>query len=301
MKSNIEREPVTSEQLAELIEASDRRITALGHEVDRCLARTIRRDDARKPVQLPLQQPPPSRRWQPRIFGTVTGVDLKAAVSRLTARWWQSGITIAVVALGGYLAISLFSGDVPPVDTSTRVESAPSIAPGPAPDQPLMPAGPGEPVNPPRESVAAIEPVPVAGLTVRLVANSPCWIRAVADGAQTIERTLKVGEAIEVRAKDQSTPATGRRRGSRRLDQRASRCADRGARPGGHAPILATGLPGTDDGGRDVGEGHLSTSHHEIVIAFALNASAGIGKTGLSQRLRGNFESCQSWRRACLW
>jgi hypothetical protein len=195
VKSNIESEPFTSEQLAELIEASDRRITALGREVERCLARTTRRDDARNPVQLSLPQPPPSRRWQPR--------DLKAAVSRLTARWWQSAIAIAVIALGGYLGISLFSGDVPPVDTSTRVESAPSIAPVLAADQPLMPAGPGEPVNPPRESVAPIEPVPVAGLTVRLVANSPCWIRAVADGAQTIERTLKVGEAIEVRAKDQ--------------------------------------------------------------------------------------------------
>jgi hypothetical protein len=35
-----------------------------------------------------------------------------------------------------------------------------------------------------------------------LSANAPCWVRAVADGVQTIERMLKVGETIEVRAQD---------------------------------------------------------------------------------------------------
>ena len=42
-----------------------------------------------------------------------------------------------------------------------------------------------------------------AGLTMTLVASGQCWIRAVSDGARTIERMLRAGESVQLSGENQ--------------------------------------------------------------------------------------------------
>src|SRR4029079_677304 len=52
-------------------------------------------------------------------------------------------------------------------------------------------------------AAAAQSGVVPAGLTLTLVASGQCWIRAVADGAKTIERVLRAGETVQLSGDNQ--------------------------------------------------------------------------------------------------
>jgi hypothetical protein len=177
----------TPERLAELLEAADRRINALSVEVERSLGArtsTFSSPTPHPPANLPPPATPPATPGRLRLPAVP---EVKAVVSRLTARWWRQGL--GVIALG---AATSFGAMLLP-------ERGPDSIANPAAE-----AAPSD-LTPIATSVAAAAAVArqsTSALTMTLSANAPCWVRAVADGVQTIERMLTVGETIEVRAED---------------------------------------------------------------------------------------------------
>ena len=190
---NPDTQPYTPEILAELLAAADRRINALSREVERSIgSRTSTPSDgygaAPQPATPPVSPVSPSRLKLPAM------PDVRAVVSRLTARWWRQGLGVVAVAAALAVGAALFSGSFP------AEEREPADAAAAAPSEPAAADNPGS-------TAAAVAPAAArqsaSALTMTLSANAPCWIRAVADGVQTIERMLKVGETIEVSAQTQ--------------------------------------------------------------------------------------------------
>jgi hypothetical protein len=52
-------------------------------------------------------------------------------------------------------------------------------------------------------------PTPDDGLVLTISAQRACWIRAVVDGAQPMERVMKSGEVIFVHAREEAVLRTG--------------------------------------------------------------------------------------------
>jgi hypothetical protein len=189
LEPNSNAKPYTPEMLAELLEAADRRINALSREVERSIGSRTSAANAGPPAHHAPAAPPvsPSRLRFPAM------PEVRAAVSRLTARWWRHGVGVVAVAAATAAGIAFFSGSSP-ADTPE-----PAVAAAAAPSEPVTT---GTPVATPAPAVSAITRPSTSALTMTLSANAPCWVRAVADGVQTIERMLKVGETIEVRAQN---------------------------------------------------------------------------------------------------
>ena len=192
LEPNPNAQPYTPEMLAELLEAADRRINTLSREVERSIGSRTSALNAgfdtaaahRPPAAPPVS---PSRLRLPAL------PEVRAVVSRLTARWWRHGLGVVAVAVATAAGVALFSGSSPTdgPDAATAIDAAHS-APDAASTAVATPA-----------AVATADTANRAALTMTLSANAPCWVRAVADGVETIERMLTVGETIEVRAQDQ--------------------------------------------------------------------------------------------------
>jgi hypothetical protein len=193
----------TPEMLAELLEAADRRINVLSREVERSIGSRTSAVNAGRDTptaHLPTAAPPasPSRLRLPALpdgFRLPAMPDVKAAVSKLTARWWRQGLGVVAVAAGSAVGIAFFPGSTP-AERPEHADAMETAQSGPPAEGTSM-------ATPAAAAAAAVAPASRAALTMTLSANAPCWVRAVADGVQTIERMLKVGETIEVRAEDQ--------------------------------------------------------------------------------------------------
>ena len=193
LEPNPNAQPCTPEMLAELLEAADRRINTLSREVERSIGSRTSALNAgfdtaaahRPPAAPPVS---PSRLRLPAL------PEVRAVVSRLTARWWRHGLGAVAVAVATAAGVALFSGSSPTdgPEAADAIEAAHSAL-----------ATTSMAVVTPTAVATADTRASRAALTMTLSANAPCWVRAVADGVQTIERMLKVGETIEVRAQDQ--------------------------------------------------------------------------------------------------
>ena len=193
LEPNPNAQPYTPAMLAELLEAADRRINTLSREVERSIGSRTSALNAGFDTAA-AHRPPAAPPVSPRRLRLPALPEVRAVVSRLTARWWRHGLGVLAVAVATAAGVALFSGssatDRPEGSDATEVAHS-------APDAASMA------VATPPAVATADTPASRAALTMTLSANAPCWVRAVADGVQTIERMLEVGERIEVRAQDQ--------------------------------------------------------------------------------------------------
>ena len=93
LETNPNPQRYTPEMLAEMLEAADRRINTLSREVERSIgARTAAPTghDTPRPYQRPAAAPVSS----PNPVRLPAMPDVRAAVSRLTARWWRHGLGV---------------------------------------------------------------------------------------------------------------------------------------------------------------------------------------------------------------
>ena len=197
--------PDSPETIAALIAAADRRLNALSREVDRSLASNA---PEQRPAAVPPAPPPPGRpavsvapRAQPaamRIAHLAASVAAQA-VAQLVAgmapqarRWWPRGLA-ANAAVGVAAAALLVFFLWPTPQPAAQAQQSPQTEPPVESAQPASAA----------PAAAVQSDVVPAGLTMTLVATSQCWIRAVADGAKTIERILRAGETVELRGENQ--------------------------------------------------------------------------------------------------
>jgi hypothetical protein len=189
--------PDSPETIAALIAAADRRISALSREVERSLA--ARASENRPAIVTPAALPPPPRPALSvgvRAQTTARGI-AAIAVSLVERAWrtWPRSIA-ANAAVAGAAAVLLIvflwatAAARPAPQRQAPIESA-----GPANAAPAATVQPDRP--------AAVPSGLPAGLTMTLVASGQCWIRAVADGARTIERLLKAGETVQLSGENQ--------------------------------------------------------------------------------------------------
>ena len=200
--------PDSPETIAALIAAADRRLNALSREVDRSLASNA---PEQRPAAVPPAPPPPGRpavsvapRAQPaamRIAHLAASVaaQVVAQVAQLVAgmvprarRWWPRGLA-ANAAVGVAAAALLVFFLWPTPQPAAQAQQSPQTEPPVESAQPASAA----------PAAAVQSDVVPAGLTMTLVASGQCWIRAVADGAKTIERILRAGETVELRGENQ--------------------------------------------------------------------------------------------------
>jgi len=197
--------PDSPETIAALIAAADRRLNALSREVDRSLASNA---PEQRPAAVPPAPPPPGRpavsvapRAQPaamRIAHLAASVAAQA-VAQLVAgmvqharRWWPRGLA-ANAAVGVAAAALLVFFLWPTPQPAAQAQQSPQTEP---------PVESARPASAAPAAAVQSDVVP-AGLTMTLVASGQCWIRAVADGAKTIERILRAGETVELRGENQ--------------------------------------------------------------------------------------------------
>jgi len=197
--------PDSPETIAALIAAADRRLNALSREVDRSLPSNA---PEQRPAAVPPAPPPPGRpavsvapRAQPaamRIAHLAASVAAQA-VAQLVAgmapqarRWWPRGLA-ANAAVGVAAAALLVFFLWPTPQPAAQAQQSPQTEPPVESAQPASAA----------PAAAVQSDVVPAGLTMTLVASGQCWIRALADGAKTIERILRAGETVELRGENQ--------------------------------------------------------------------------------------------------
>ena len=197
--------PDSPETIAAMIAAADSRLNALLREVDRSLAsKAPEQRQARDTVS-----PTPPRfsavSVVPRAQPAVIRIAVRAAsvvaqvVAQVSAqigaqgrRWWPRGIAAnaaAGVAAAALLVLFLWPTPKPAAQAQQTLQTEPPV-------ESARPAS--------AAPAAAVESgVVPAGLTMTLVASSQCWIRAVADGAKTIERVMRAGETVELSGDNQ--------------------------------------------------------------------------------------------------
>jgi hypothetical protein len=201
--------PDSPETIAAMIAAADSRLNALLREVDRSLAskapeqRPVRDTVAPTPPRLSADSAVP--RAQPAVIRIAVraasvvaqgiaqvGAQVGAQVVVQGRRWWPRGI-MANAAAGMAAAALLVFFLWPAPQPAAQAQQMPQTEP------------PVESARPASAAPAATvqSGVVPAGLTVTLVASSQCWIRAVADGAKTIERVMRAGETVELSGDNQ--------------------------------------------------------------------------------------------------
>jgi hypothetical protein len=189
--------PDSPETIAAMIAAADSRLNALLREVDRSLApkaperRPARDAVAPTPPRLSADSVVP--RTQPGVIRiAVRAASVVAQVVVQGRRWWPRGI--AANAAAGVAAVALLAFFLwPAPQPAARAQQTPQTEP------PIESARPAS-----AAPAAAVQSgVVPAGLTVTLVASRQCWIRAVADGAKTIERVMRAGETVELSGDNQ--------------------------------------------------------------------------------------------------
>lgn len=192
--------PDSPETIAAMIAAADNRLNALSREVDRSLA-------SKAPEQRPARDtvaPTPPRlsavsvapRAQPaaiRIAARAASVIAQVVAQVMEGRrWWPRGI--AANAAAGVVAAALLVFFLWPTPRpAAQAQQTP---------QTELPVASVRPESAAPAAAAHSGVVP-AGLTLTLVASGQCWIRAVADGAKTIERVLRAGETVQLSGDNQ--------------------------------------------------------------------------------------------------
>ena len=193
LETNPNAERYTPEMLAKMLEAADRRIDTLSREVERSIGARTSALNGSHDTAPAHQRPVAGRVSSLNRFRLPAMPGVRAAVSRLTARWWRHGLGVVAIAVATSVGVALFLGSSP------AGSSEPVVATEAAH---LESAAAATPVATPAAVAPGFAPASTAVLTMTLSAKAPCWVRAVADGVQTIERMLTVGETIEVRARD---------------------------------------------------------------------------------------------------
>jgi uncharacterized protein DUF4115 len=193
--------PDSPETIAALIAAADHRLNALSREVDRSLASNA---PEQRPAAVTPAPPPPrppavgvAPRAQPaamRIAHPAPSVvaQFVAGMVLRARRWWPRGLA-ANAAVGVAAAALLVFFLWPTPQPAAQAQQSPQTEP---------PVESARPASTAPAAAVQSDVVP-AGLTMTLVASSQCWIRAVADGAKTIERILRAGETVELRGENQ--------------------------------------------------------------------------------------------------
>ena len=180
--------PDSPETIAAMIAAADRRISALSREVERSLSSRAPDTQTARVTPAPPPRPRPAvnvaARPQPAA-ARITAIAASAAA--LVRRWWPRSIAanagLAVVT-ATLLLVFFWPASAPP--SAQQAEPAVHSA---------------APAN--AAPAAAVQSDLPAGVTMTLVASGQCWIRAVADGARTIERMLRAGETVQLSGENQ--------------------------------------------------------------------------------------------------
>jgi hypothetical protein len=184
--------PDSPETIAAMIAAADRRISALSREVERSLASRVPDTKTASVTPAPLPRPHPAASVAARAQPAAARIAaIAASAAALVCRSWPRSIAanaglavmIATLLLVFFWPVSAppsAQQAQPPAESAAATNAAPAAA-----VQSEPPAG------------------PPTGVTMTLVASGQCWIRAVADGARTIERLLRAGETLQLRGEDQ--------------------------------------------------------------------------------------------------
>lgn len=196
--------PDSPESIAAMIAAADSRLNALLREVDRSLA-------SKAPEQHPARDtvaPTPPQRSavsvvsRAQLAASRIAVRAASVVAQIGAqvivqgrRWWPRGM--AANAAAGAAAAALLVLFLwflwPTPQPAAQAQQTSQAEP---------PVESGRPANAAPAAAVQSGVVP-AGLNVTLVASAQCWIRAVADGAKTIERVMRAGETVELSGDNQ--------------------------------------------------------------------------------------------------
>jgi hypothetical protein len=123
---------------------------------------------------------------------------LSVSALPMVRRFPRSNAALASAAAAAVLTLLFFvrsdsdRPDAATVETTAPLPSSAPPAPVPSSAAPVL--------------ASRVPPAPAegqSGLTVRLVATSTCWVRAVSDGRRTTEHLLKIGDSVEIRAAEQ--------------------------------------------------------------------------------------------------
>lgn len=193
--------PDSPETIAAMIAAADRRLNALSREVDRSLtskAPEVRPSGATLPRRSEVSVVPRAQPAALRIAALAASVCARIAtpivvqVVAKARRWWPRGIAAnaaAGVAAAALLVFFLWPTPRPAAQARQTPQTEPPV-------ESARPAS----AAPAADVQSGVVP---AGLTVTLVASGQCWIRAVADGAKTIERVMRAGETVQLSGDNQ--------------------------------------------------------------------------------------------------